>query len=423
MSAPRRYRQQSTRRVICFIPSYITFHRAPSFGERSYERMSLASPDIGSSRQGPRRYAGNPKQIHLFTQQWHERTSTPPSSWTWATSVQSGRCTRPADNPYRDDAEAAARGGVGARDRAEHRASRAPPAADARGRNATSARRSNRQRRPSRTAAIAAGGDASTPAPYVERERPSPTTAQTCASGESAPPRSPPAPNTGGISKAELAAAGPETRATRRAQIAASGGGPRRPTATAAIEAIVADRGDRGGDGGFQDRRNGGDVIAAAAGAVNAVEPAAASTSNSRSNSSSRQQPVQIAATGETQGWFDAARDAGFIRRPANSYLAEAGDAYVPPQRRSAVRAAHAPISSTRRSASISAGVRRSSKSDRSTTSIRRSRRSVRSSIPCPRRTPSGSCSWRRDGRRRADTSSLAARSISSRRSATASAR
>ena len=40
---------------------------------------------------------------------------------------------------------------------------------------------------------------------------------------------------------------------------------------------------------------------------------------------------MQVTATAETQGWFDIARDAGFIRRPANSYLAEAGDAYVPP--------------------------------------------------------------------------------------------
>ena len=40
---------------------------------------------------------------------------------------------------------------------------------------------------------------------------------------------------------------------------------------------------------------------------------------------------MQIVATGEMRGWFDPARDAGFVRRPANSYLAEAGDAYVPP--------------------------------------------------------------------------------------------
>ena len=32
------------------------------------------------------------------------------------------------------------------------------------------------------------------------------------------------------------------------------------------------------------------------------------------------------------RGWFDPARDAGFIRRSGNSYLAEPGDAYVPPQ-------------------------------------------------------------------------------------------
>ena len=43
------------------------------------------------------------------------------------------------------------------------------------------------------------------------------------------------------------------------------------------------------------------------------------------------QQQVAIAASGETRGWFDPARDGGFIRRAANSYLAEAGDAFVPP--------------------------------------------------------------------------------------------
>jgi transcription termination factor Rho len=30
-------------------------------------------------------------------------------------------------------------------------------------------------------------------------------------------------------------------------------------------------------------------------------------------------------------GWYDAARDGGFIRRAANSYLADTGDAFVPP--------------------------------------------------------------------------------------------
>jgi transcription termination factor Rho len=42
--------------------------------------------------------------------------------------------------------------------------------------------------------------------------------------------------------------------------------------------------------------------------------------------------PVQIIPTGETKGWFDPARDGGFIRRPGSSYLADSGDAYVPPQ-------------------------------------------------------------------------------------------
>src|SRR4051794_39675124 len=41
--------------------------------------------------------------------------------------------------------------------------------------------------------------------------------------------------------------------------------------------------------------------------------------------------PVQLVATGETTGWFDPARDGGFIRRAQASYLADAGDAYVPP--------------------------------------------------------------------------------------------
>jgi transcription termination factor Rho len=41
--------------------------------------------------------------------------------------------------------------------------------------------------------------------------------------------------------------------------------------------------------------------------------------------------PAPIVPTGTTQGWFDAARDGGYIRRAQNSYLAEAGDAFVPP--------------------------------------------------------------------------------------------
>ncbi|MFL5467464.1 MAG: transcription termination factor Rho [Gemmatimonadaceae bacterium] len=39
-----------------------------------------------------------------------------------------------------------------------------------------------------------------------------------------------------------------------------------------------------------------------------------------------------IVPDGETTGWFDPQRDGGFVRRAANSYLAEPGDAYVPMQ-------------------------------------------------------------------------------------------
>ena len=35
---------------------------------------------------------------------------------------------------------------------------------------------------------------------------------------------------------------------------------------------------------------------------------------------------------GETTGWFESSREGGFIRRAANSYLADAADAYVPTQ-------------------------------------------------------------------------------------------
>jgi transcription termination factor Rho len=41
--------------------------------------------------------------------------------------------------------------------------------------------------------------------------------------------------------------------------------------------------------------------------------------------------PIQLVPTGETRGWFDPARDGGFVRRAQASYLADAGDAYVPP--------------------------------------------------------------------------------------------
>ena len=44
-----------------------------------------------------------------------------------------------------------------------------------------------------------------------------------------------------------------------------------------------------------------------------------------------QQAPMAIVASSETRGWFDPSRDGGFVRRAGNSYLAEAGDAWVPP--------------------------------------------------------------------------------------------
>ena len=41
--------------------------------------------------------------------------------------------------------------------------------------------------------------------------------------------------------------------------------------------------------------------------------------------------PVPIVADGATAGWFDTNRDAGYIRRAANSYLPDPADAFVPP--------------------------------------------------------------------------------------------
>jgi transcription termination factor Rho len=44
-----------------------------------------------------------------------------------------------------------------------------------------------------------------------------------------------------------------------------------------------------------------------------------------------RQPLAPIVPDGETTGWYDIARDGGFVRRAANSYLADPGDAFVPP--------------------------------------------------------------------------------------------
>jgi transcription termination factor Rho len=39
---------------------------------------------------------------------------------------------------------------------------------------------------------------------------------------------------------------------------------------------------------------------------------------------------IAVVADGETTGWFDVGRDGGYVRRATASYLAEAGDAFVP---------------------------------------------------------------------------------------------
>ena len=90
------------------------------------------------------------------------------------------------------------------------------------------------------------------------------------------------------------------------------------------------DRGDRGdrpdrGDG-FQDRRN-GRRHRRGRGRGPRREP----QQQQQQQQQQPQGPIQVIATGEMRGWFDSARDAGFIRRPGNSYLADSGDAYVPP--------------------------------------------------------------------------------------------
>ena len=87
------------------------------------------------------------------------------------------------------------------------------------------------------------------------------------------------------------------------------------------------DRPDRGerpdrGDGNFQDRRNGRRHRRGRGRGPRRDQP---------QQPQQPQAPIAVTATGEMRGWFDSARDAGFIRRPGNSYLADAGDAYVPP--------------------------------------------------------------------------------------------
>jgi transcription termination factor Rho len=48
-------------------------------------------------------------------------------------------------------------------------------------------------------------------------------------------------------------------------------------------------------------------------------------------NDQNRMPLAPVVADSETTGWFDMARDGGFIRRAINSYLADPSDAFVPP--------------------------------------------------------------------------------------------
>jgi transcription termination factor Rho len=43
-----------------------------------------------------------------------------------------------------------------------------------------------------------------------------------------------------------------------------------------------------------------------------------------------QQAPIAVVAEGTAKGWFDAARDGGFIRRASTSYLPQPGDPFVP---------------------------------------------------------------------------------------------
>ena len=69
----------------------------------------------------------------------------------------------------------------------------------------------------------------------------------------------------------------------------------------------------QGGGGG----RGGGNVATVNSGGAGQSQPAGP--------------PPVIIPDGTTEGWFDASREAGFIRREVNSYLADPADAYVGP--------------------------------------------------------------------------------------------
>ena len=103
------------------------------------------------------------------------------------------------------------------------------------------------------------------------------------------------------------------------------------------------DRGDRGGNynrnqqGGRQggqggNRNNGrrGRHNQRGRGRPNQQQQNQSGGDGQRREQQPRQPLAPIVPDGESIGWYDPQRDGGFIRRAANSYLAEPGDAYVP---------------------------------------------------------------------------------------------
>ena len=81
----------------------------------------------------------------------------------------------------------------------------------------------------------------------------------------------------------------------------------------------------REGGGGFQERQNG------RRGRRNRGRGRREAGQGQGERPQGNAQPAPLVPTGETTGWFDPARDGGFVRRAQASYLADAGDAYVAP--------------------------------------------------------------------------------------------
>jgi len=135
------------------------------------------------------------------------------------------------------------------------------------------------------------------------------------------PPTPPPSPAAPAASQAEPVGSAEQAPAVAAAALPAAPPPPRSDNGS------YAPPPPREG-GGFQDRQNGrrgrrnrgrGRREQGQAGPQQGERP------------SGNAQPVQLVATGETSGWFDPARDGGFVRRAQASYLADAGDAYVAP--------------------------------------------------------------------------------------------